>query len=516
MEQELDLRVLLAIARRRYLHFLLPAIAVIAGTLVLAYMLPRSYEAKATILVESQRIPSDMVTSTVTADASERIKVIEQRLLARGNLLEIADKFNLYAYQGSDRTPTTIVNDMRSGISIRQIDVGRRYSRNAEIIGFTVAFQYRDASVAARVTNELVTSILTQNAETRLSRASETSDFFERQLGELESQLLALENNIADFKRENEAALPETLSYRRMELAQLTGQIAEIDQRLRLAEEGDGEVVNLDDGSAEQLQFRLQSKQVAHDSMIEQREQLAPLAEKGFVPKQRMVDLDRQIELSEIEMASIKSQLARQGVSGNGADARKILQAQRDELDVRAQELSESIKQTPTVEARLAAMNRDYVNLQDEYRQAKAKLNDALTGQRMEQDRQAERFEVLEQATVPDEPTKPDRKKIILAGSAGGLGLGFGLVVLLELLNNSIRTVSDLERRLQLQPIGVIPYIVTPAKKRRSRLQMAGGAAAMATIMIAGLAAIHFYYLPLDFIAERGWQTIQARLPIIG
>lgn len=516
MEQELDLRVYLAMARRRFFYFLLPALLVIAGTVVFAYKLPRSYEATATILVESQRIPSDMVTSTVTANASERIKVIEQRLLARDNLLAIADKFELYRYQGNDRTPTTVVADMRRGITIRQIDVGRRSSRNADIIGFTVAFQYRDATLASRVANELVTSILTQNVEARLSRASETSDFFQKQLSELETGLLTLENRIADFKRENEAALPETLSYRRMELAQLTTQIAEIDQRLRLADDNGGEVVNPDAADAEQLQFRFQSRQIAHDSMLEQRKQLAPLAEKGFVPKQRMTDLDRQIQLSELELESITSQMARQGVAGNAGLGKKILEAQRDELKARAEELAQTVTRTPAVEAELAAMNRDYLNLQDEYRRTQAKLTEALTGERLEQDRQAERFEVLEQATVPDEPTKPNRKKIILAGSFGGIGLGIALAVLLELLDNSIRTVSDLERRLQLRPIGIIPYIVTPAEKRRTRLQLAGGAAVMLTVAIAGLAAIHFYYLPLDFLAERGWEKIQARLPIVG
>ncbi|MAS03682.1 MAG: hypothetical protein CL534_03165 [Ahrensia sp.] len=514
MEQDFDLRAYLAIAKRRWLYFLLPAIVAIAAAASLVVMLPRSYEAMATILVESQRIPSDMVASTVSSGAAERIKVIEQRLKARDNLLDIAGKFDLYRYQGENRTPTAIVDEMRNAIGIRQIDVGRS-SRNADIIGFTVSFQYRDASVASRVANELVTSILTQNVEQRLSRASETSDFFQKQLSDYEKQLLALEDRIASYKRENEASLPETLSYRRMELAQLTTQIADLDQKLRLARDGDTEAL-ADTTDKDQLEFSLQSKQIAYDSFIEERDKLGPLVEKGFVPKQRMINLDRQIAQTEVDIASIKAKMASLGVVGNAEDNIKFFEAQRDDLSAKASELAESISKTPTVEAALAAMNRDYQNLQDEYRQTKSKLADAQTGERLEQDRQGERFEVLEQATVPTEPTKPDRKKILMAGIAGGIGLGIGLVVLLELLDGSIRTVSDLERRLQLRPIGVIPYIVTPAEKRRTRLKIAGGAVACVTIIAAGLIAVHLYYLPLDFIAEKGWQKIQARLPIVG
>lgn len=514
MEQEFDVRSYLAIAKRRWLYFLLPALVAIAGAATVAVMLPRSYEAVATILVESQRIPSNMVASTVTSGAAERIKVIEQRLKARDNLLDIAGKFDLYQFMGDDRTPTVIVDAMRRAIGIRQIDVGRT-GYNSEIIGFTVSFQYRDAATASRVANELVTSILTQNVEQRLSRASETSDFFQKQLSDYEKQLLALEDRIATYKRENEAALPETLSYRRMELAQLTTQIAELDQKLRLAREGDTDALS-DNPNKVQLEYNLQSKQVSYDSFIEERDKLAPLVEKGFVPKQRMINLERQIAQTEIELASIRSKLANLGLVANPEDTIRFYEAQRDDLTAKAAELTESISKTPTVEAALAAMTRDYQNLQEEYRQTKSKVADAETGERLEQDRQGERFEVLEQATIPTEPTKPDRKKIIMAGVAGGIGLGIGLAVLLELLDGSIRSVSELERRLQIRPIGVIPYIVTSAERRRTRWKLAGGAVACITIVAAGLIAVHLYYLPLDFIAEKGWQKIQARLPIVG
>lgn len=514
MEQDFDIGTYLAIAKRRWLHFLVPVVLVIAATVALVFLLPRSYEAKATILVESQRIPSKLVAPTVTSRAEERIKVIEQRLKARSNLLDIAGKFDLYRYEGTDRTPTSIVDAMRGAIGIRQIDVGRA-SRDAEIIGFTVSFDYRDATIASRVANELITSILAQNVEQRLSRASETSDFFRKQLSGYEKELLTLENKIAEYKRENEAALPETLPYRRTELAQLSTQIAEIDQKLRLARDGDTEAL-VEGTGKDQLEYSLQSKQIAYDSFIEERDKLGPLVEKGFVPKQRVVNLERQIAQTEIEIASIRSRLAGLGVVSNADDALKFLETQRADLAATASELTESIFKTPAVEAALAALTRDYQNLQEEYRQTKAKYADAQTGEMLEQDRQAERFEVLEQATVPSEPTKPNRKKILVAGFGGGIALGIGLVVLLELLDNSIRTVSDLERRLQLRPIGVIPYIVTPSERRRTRWKLAGGAVACVTIIAAGLVAVHLYYLPLDLLAERGWQKIQSRLPIIG
>ena len=44
-----------------------------------AYLKPAIYQAEAKILVESQQIPDDLARSTVTADAGERLQLIQQR-----------------------------------------------------------------------------------------------------------------------------------------------------------------------------------------------------------------------------------------------------------------------------------------------------------------------------------------------------------------------------------------------------------------------------------------------------
>ncbi|MBN9669883.1 GumC family protein [Roseibium aggregatum] len=512
MEDSFDLNGIWAIVRRRYLYVILPAVVVFAVTVVVAYMLPRSYESKAVILIESQRIPSELASSTVTASPSERIKVIEQRLLARENLLSIADKFALYRNGEEVPSPTSIVDAMRAAITIDQIDVAAS-RRNTEIVGFNVSFQYPEATTVARVTNELVSSILSRNLETRLGRAAETSNFFQQQLRTLETNLLALEAKIASFKRENEAALPETLTDRRVELSEVNAQIAQIDQEIRLAEQISTGDAGSDELSTQQLDFRLQSQQLNYDAFVERRELLTPLAEKGYVSKKTMADLERQIAQAEIEITAIKAQLAQQGYTADPNTRMELLKGRRNELKTRADDLKKSISSTPVIEVELAAMNREYENLQREYSQTKAKLTDAQIGERLEQDRQAERFEVLEQATVPEKPSKPDRKLIVLAGGAGGVAIGVGLALLLEFLDKSIRTASDLERRLQLRPIAVIPYMMTE-EERRARLVRR---LSITVITIAGIAAVlalvHVFVLPLDLIAERVLEKIQPLLP---
>ncbi len=517
MESEFDLKSYISILRRRFWYLVLPLVVIALGGLGIAFLLPPVYSASATILVESQQIPTDLAAPTVTADASERIQVIGQRLLARDNLLQIANKFGLYDYEGVNRTPSSVVDNMRGAIRIQQIDAGASARRNIQVIGFTVSFEYRSPGTAASVTNELVSSILSQNIESRLSRASETAKFFEQQKNDIQQRLAALESRIADFRQANEDALPETMSVRRDKLSQLQALIAQIDQRLSFAQsaEASGTQV-IGPAGSEQLGFTLQTRQVQLDALIEQRDQLIPLAEKGYIAKNRMSDLDRQISLAEIQVNSLKAQIADQNGTSLTGDGISQIQEQREVLEKQAKELSDSILKTPLVQVELNTMDREYENLQSEYRQAQAKLEDATTGQRLEQDRQAERFEVIEQATVPDEPSSPDRPRIILAGLFGGLAGGAALLILRQLLDKAVYTAADLERKLQLQAIVTIPYVTTRSEKRNKLWRSIAAIVLIMAIIAAALVAIDRFYLPLDILAERLLQRGHDWLAAIG
>ncbi len=223
MEQDFDIKVYLDVLRRRYLYFLIPAILLFAATVVVAYLLPRVYQATATILVELQQIPTDLASPTVTINALERIQALQQRITARDNLLQVAGKYNLYE-GGRRKSPSEIAEQMREDIVIEPIDLGQRSTRrDMGVIGFKVSFQYSDPATASRVANELVSLILAQNLASRRTRASETSKFMQDQLRRYEEQLSAQEQKIADFKQANEAELPETMEYRRAQLAEVRG-----------------------------------------------------------------------------------------------------------------------------------------------------------------------------------------------------------------------------------------------------------------------------------------------------
>ncbi len=66
---------------------------------------------------------------------------------------------------------------------------------------------------------------------------------------------------------------------------------------------------------------------------------------------------------------------------------------------------------------------------------------------------------IIEPATIPLVPIKPNKKKIVLLAVLSGLALGFILILLMEFLDHSVKESSDIEDYLGLPVIGRVPKI---------------------------------------------------------
>src|SRR5690606_13787177 len=86
---------LAAILRRRKYHILVPLLLLFAISVAIAYGLPPVYRSTGTILIEQQDIPADLVRTTVTSYAAERIQMITQRVLTYDSLWKMIEKYDL-------------------------------------------------------------------------------------------------------------------------------------------------------------------------------------------------------------------------------------------------------------------------------------------------------------------------------------------------------------------------------------------------------------------------------------
>jgi uncharacterized protein involved in exopolysaccharide biosynthesis len=227
------LRDVLAAFYRRRITFVATCVVGTLAAAVLALALPARFQSTATILIEQQEVPSDMVRAAITSFADQRIQIISQRVMTSQNLLDIVSRYDLYADERQRLTREAIVDKMRADVSFRMISADvidpRSGTPREATIAFAVSFTSPSPEQAARVANELTTLYLNENLSSRARLAEETSGFLKSESDRLSRRIAELEGKLARFKEKNGELLPE--------LEQLNMQLLDrTEQELRLSE----------------------------------------------------------------------------------------------------------------------------------------------------------------------------------------------------------------------------------------------------------------------------------------
>lgn len=223
--QSLNLSHSLDILKRRFFYFLLPFGLVSVLGLSLAAIQKPTYLSEGKILVESQVIAPDLVRPIVTASSSERIQLIQQRVMTRDNLLSVANKFGLFPRRSG------ILDLMRQSIQIKPVEIEGQPRQGTPTIAFTVGFEYEHPEVAMRVANEFVTLIVNEDARSRTSRATEAVKILTGETKDIEDKLDATQTQIFEIARRPRDAIPEVPEEEKSQMTALAALKAELIQK---------------------------------------------------------------------------------------------------------------------------------------------------------------------------------------------------------------------------------------------------------------------------------------------
>ncbi len=211
--QEKSVQDYLAILSRRKVAIIITGLMVFIIGLVAALVWPPTYKSSATILIKEQDIPSELVRSTVTSYAAQRIQTISQRVMTRPNLMEIIDKYNLYTDDLKRKTTEEVLSDMREDIGLNMISAEVMDPRTGRpgvaTIAFTLSYLGDSPGSTQKVAGELTSLFLAENIRTRKEKASETLQFLTDETSKLEARIAEAEKKLAEFKEQNAESLPE-------------------------------------------------------------------------------------------------------------------------------------------------------------------------------------------------------------------------------------------------------------------------------------------------------------------
>jgi hypothetical protein len=140
------------------------------------------------------------------------------------------------------------------------------------------------------------------------------------------------------------------------------------------------------------------------------------------------------------------------------------------------------------------SLNRDYKNIRETYSSLLNRKLEAEIALSMEKKNKGEQFRIIDYAKLPEKPVSPNMMRLFGMVTAGGLGLGLGLIFLLDMLNPSARRPDELEADLGIRVLATIPKICHPRDKLVARLNAAMTLVAVlvASVLLTGFGLLAF------------------------
>jgi polysaccharide chain length determinant protein (PEP-CTERM system associated) len=465
------------ISRRRWFLIVALALALAVGC-YLAVTMPKIYFAKTVILVEPQRVPQNYVKSIVSDDINSRIRSITQQILSRSNLESIINQFNMFSDPAHDGTyMEDKINLLRNQIAIN-VHGG---SRKSDSHSFSIGVKDEDPKMAAQIANSLAASFITENLKVRETQALGTSDFLDSELAVMRERLEEQEQKLAGYRQTHMGELPEQLDTNLKILQVLQNELQKKESDLQLLQ---SRVYEINDLIAQGKDPRALAAKPSIQSL---RGQLADL-ETRYTPKHPDI-----IRLKQM-IAEWEKRPLNPGEDGQSQDPLVEIRAKMAETQTEINEIQNQIAQykqrveaTPKRQLDLISLNRDYSNIKATYNSLLNRRLEAEIAVNMERKQKGEQFHILDRALEPNRPTEPDMQRLFLLVLAAGLGIGGGLVILMELFDDTFRSPGEVENDLELPILAMVPVLSTV--RTRVLTYAHNGATAMAVLIVVLLAS---------------------------
>lgn len=145
----------------------------------------------------------------------------------------------------------------------------------------------------------------------------------------------------------------------------------------------------------------------------------------------------------------------------------RTLQQRRNELQAKLVELESSVAMSPAIEREYEILRQRNEAARANLNEAQAKLDEAQKAKILESGGSGDRFTIIEPARVPEKPYKPNRVAIMLLAFVLACGVGSIAAMVIDALDDTVKSTRDVMKVIHTPPIAVIPYLETNAESRR-------------------------------------------------
>ncbi len=317
-----------------------------------------------------------------------------------------------------------------------------------------VSVQNPSPELAAKIANSLVDAYLQDQVDTKFNTTSRASDWLGQRLGELRAEVERSEKAVEDYRRD--AGL-----VRGQQSTVVTQQLSELNTQLVIARANRTEI----ESRLNQVRPLLATPQAVESvPEVQASPVIQNLLNQESQLRRQLAELSSDLGPNHPRMASLRAEIAGMRTTME-AQVKQIiasLQNQREAAVAREQSLAANLNQ---LQGTAGALNEKEVGLRALEREAVA--NRALLEQFLKRYKETSAGEYMQEpdasvvsaADVPLEPAFPKKKLMVMAAFTGSLGFGVLLALLLEHLDRGFRSSEQIERRLGLRTLALVPLI---------------------------------------------------------
>lgn len=486
------------IVKRRWLiaNFALVAL-VIAG--VLAFTLTPIFRATSKISIERKGVrilENDMMALESGREAWESFYNTQYQILQTDAIFERAiDKLQLedrprFALDGEFFEPgmlSKIKKDVVSVLGQREqktpdarkfyrkwIEANLTISPNRNTTLVDIHFDSKSAEVAAEVANAIAQAYIDFSLEKKLDIARQSENFISERIFELRKEIAEEERQLQDYARRHGIVTGDDHDVARQHLNNLQMRYTESLGETAARKAAYISARTADPNSLSEVRQHPLVSELSR--RVAQKEEDFNIAVQTYGPAYPQVEMARQaLEDTQNSLEEHTQRISRQVVEARQeafqeAEARtRELAKLIDEAKARVDELEGSMIE---YEQLRFSLDRKKTTLQD----LLSRRNDMLLAASMGEDT-AHNVRVINSANVPDDVHSPNKKRMLALGLLLGLMLGVGCSVLLEAIDDTLKTADDVTLALDLLVVGEIPDVTDVASKKRSHRKRAATAA---------------------------------------
>jgi len=517
LRPNMEPREFLEVLRRRKWVILFSVLLIHIGSVVYCVLAPDLYQSTMKLLVIPPAVSSGMVQSTVNIGAGDRLKMLEQDILSRSRLMGVIDELGLFKEESRKMSTAAMVGKVR-----KRIEMGIEKKNT-----FILSFEDENPEVAMRVTSRLGSFFVEENIRSREAIARDTSKFLDEEVQETRKRLEVQEEKLKRYKLQFGGELPQQEQANLNRLQRLQDQIKNNrDSIARLADRKvflESQISNIERISLgrdqedpwETVGSGDKSSPRSLRSELARREKTLEDLSKKYTPLYPAVVQARwEVEQLKGKIAALRQAAREESARGaaNPSTSKTIsdlepmdgetgemrrLRGQVAAIDLEVvalkresanavqtmDQIQRKVERLPQREQEMIALSRDYDNLKKSYEELLKKKLESQVSQKLEEKQQGEQFQILEPASLPAQPSKPNRAMVlgiaVLASLLIGVGGSFGL----EMMDPTLRGSKDFSSFFDIPILACLPVIQNDSLNRRLAVRRAALIGGLVSIM---------------------------------